>query len=68
MPLIWWWNKYNTYHGLVPSTTPGHTVSALGNDGQEITVAGVKFRFHRTLRVPDTQENNMFSLVGTFIF
>ena len=55
-PLIHWWNKYSAYHGLSPTSTPGHTIAKL--DGETITAAGVNFRLHRTLRVPDNSKKN----------
>jgi hypothetical protein len=64
MPLIWWWNKYNTYHGLSPSTTPGHTIATLNSNGHAIAIAGVELRFHHTLRVPDSEDENRLPLVG----
>jgi hypothetical protein len=63
MPLIWWWNKYNAYHGLASATTPGHTLASLGEDGA-INAAGVKFRFHQTLRVPDSHKSNLLPPVS----
>jgi len=64
MPLLWWWNKYNAYHGLARATTPGHTLASLNNDGHTITAADVQFQFHRTLRVPDTSGENKLPLVS----
>ncbi|KIM86505.1 hypothetical protein PILCRDRAFT_328093 [Piloderma croceum F 1598] len=66
MPLIWWWNKYNTYHGLAPSTTPGHTIATLESNGHAIMTSGIEIQFHRTLRVPDSEEKNRLPLdLGT---
>ena len=64
MPLLWWWNKYNAYHGLAPATTPGHTLAAIDDDGHTITAADVEFQFHRTLRVPDISGENKLPLVS----
>ena len=64
MPIIWWWNKYNTYHGLLPSTTPGHTIATLASNGHALAIAGAELQFHRTLRVPDSEEKNRLPLVS----
>lgn len=70
-PLLWWWNKYTSYHGLAPTTTPGHTIAQLKNDHTTmrktgVDVAGVTFLFHRTLRVPDTGINKLPASLGVF--
>lgn len=57
-PLIHWWNKYSAYHGLAPASTPRHTIATLDHTGEIITAAGVDFRLHRTLRVPDSVKMN----------
>ncbi|KDQ50850.1 hypothetical protein JAAARDRAFT_544555 [Jaapia argillacea MUCL 33604] len=59
MPLIQWWTKYIEFHGLAPATTPSHTLATLSDYGTAVTVGGVEFRFHRTLRVPDGAAPNM---------
>jgi hypothetical protein len=41
-----------------PTTTPGQTVVSTSSDGQSVRACGVTFKFHRTLRVPDTSNNN----------
>jgi len=67
VPLLWWWNKYQGYHGLAHATTPGHTIARINSDGSSIHAGGVTFRFHRTLRVPDSIENNNLPpSLGTF--
>jgi hypothetical protein len=41
-----------------PTTTPGQTVVSIGSDGKSVRACGVTFKFHRTLRVPDTSNSN----------
>jgi hypothetical protein len=57
-PLIHWWNKYSAYHGLSCASTPGHSIATLHPNGKTITAAEVNFDLCRTLRVPDSVENN----------
>ncbi|KAJ7154501.1 hypothetical protein C8R46DRAFT_911393 [Mycena filopes] len=71
-----WWSRYQDYHGMrdkkwdrrpyddtfpVPYT-PGYTRAELVDDGKAILVAGVKFEFHRTFRIPDSADEITQSL------
>ncbi|KAJ7152799.1 hypothetical protein C8R46DRAFT_1301987 [Mycena filopes] len=70
-----WWSRYQDYHGLrykkrepydthsglVPYT-PGYTRAELVDSGNAIRVAGVKFEFHRTFRIPDSADEITQSL------
>ena len=58
-PLIHWWNKYSAYHGLSPASTPRHTIATLDHTGKTIAAAKVNFKLYRTLRVPDSVENEL---------
>ncbi|TFK31764.1 hypothetical protein BDQ12DRAFT_739804 [Crucibulum laeve] len=64
-PLLWWWNKYLSYHNLAPPSTPGQTTAHLEDDGG-VHVGGVTLHFHRTLRVPDTGVNPLPMNLGIF--
>ncbi|KIJ12055.1 hypothetical protein PAXINDRAFT_15086 [Paxillus involutus ATCC 200175] len=67
MPVLHYFNKYLRYHGLSaqPSTTPGHTLATLNDDG--VVAGGVEFQFHRTLRVPDNAPpSNLPASMGVF--
>ncbi|KAJ7155031.1 hypothetical protein C8R46DRAFT_910945, partial [Mycena filopes] len=70
------WSRYQDYHGMrdkkwdrrpygdtfpVPYT-PGYTRAELVDDGKAILVAGVKFEFHRTFRIPDSADEITQSL------
>ncbi|KAH7927431.1 hypothetical protein BV22DRAFT_1193589 [Leucogyrophana mollusca] len=66
IPLIWWWNKFNAYHGLAPATTPSHNFAKLAQDGRSVFVAGVEFRYHQTLRVPESKTSRLPPTLGQF--
>jgi hypothetical protein len=55
-PLLWWWNKYTAYHGLTLATTPSQTKAKLHLNpaGAQVVAGGACFKFHRTLRVPES--------------
>ncbi|KAJ7334761.1 hypothetical protein DFH08DRAFT_292628 [Mycena albidolilacea] len=62
-PILTWWCKYREFHGIAPGTTPGHTLAELAESNGEggttaVLAGGVKIRFHRTLRVPDSLDAN----------
>ncbi|KAJ7766097.1 hypothetical protein B0H16DRAFT_1717325 [Mycena metata] len=72
-PMIKWFAKYQSYHGLAKATTSGHTITSLADpDGKgyhntiavrlpgdsELSRASVEVSFHRTLRVPDNLDAN----------
>jgi len=63
-PLLWWWNKYEAYHGLAHARTTGQTVAEVEPNGKGIELGEIKFQFHRTLRVPDSMEKNKLPLVS----
>ena len=60
-PLLWWWNKYTAYHGLTLATTPSQTKAKLQRNpaGAQVVAGGACFIFHRTLRVPESEINNL---------
>lgn len=68
-PLLWWWNKYTTYHGLIPATTPGVTIVNLKSSWRTrvigVSTNNVFVSFHRTLRVPDAGVNHLPENLGT---
>ena len=58
-PLLWWWNKYAAYHGLIPATTPSQTIAEIQHNPPGVVAGGTRFIFHRTLRVPEGGISNL---------
>lgn len=54
-PLLWWMNKYEEYHGA-STQIPMKTEVAWRRD--ELVVANVTIKCHRTYRVPDQEESS----------
>ena len=71
-PLLWWWNKYTTYHELIPATTLGVTIVHLKSCWRTrvigVSTNNVLVSFHRTLRVPDARVNNIPKVCFSFHF
>ncbi|KIJ66163.1 hypothetical protein HYDPIDRAFT_27346 [Hydnomerulius pinastri MD-312] len=64
-PLIHYYTKYNAYHNITPSHIPSHT-TASAREEKSVTVGGVEFRFHRTLRVPEGRVSQLPPSLGLF--